>query len=155
MRGSLLCATAVVAAGALLSACGAETHPNDPRPPLPEVLSVSIADDEILVSPRVVSLPGRRPINISQNEDSPINQGDRDAPAVIQFAISNLTSEDTEMVLQGPYETEEELTPNGSGGFRAALPTGVYRVSSPASSASMRFAVGRSRVSSNSDLLTP
>jgi len=144
-----------VAAGALLSACGAETHPNDPRPPVPQVLSVSIADDEILVSPRVVSLPGRRPMNISQNEDTTINQADQDAPAVVQIAVSNLTSENTEMVLEGPYETKQPMTPNGSGGFRAALPTGIYRVSSPASSASMRFAVGRSRVSSNSDLLTP
>lgn len=155
MRGSLLCATAIVAAGVLLSACGSESHPNDPRAPLPQDLSVSIADDEILVSPKILSLPGRRPINISQNENAPINQADQDAAALVQVSISNLTSEDTEMVLEGPVDMEQEMTPNGSGSFRTALPTGIYRISSPASSGSMRFAVGRSRVSSNSDLLTP
>jgi len=145
----------LVAAGFLLSACGSESHPNDPRPPLAQVVSVSIGDEEITVSPKIVSLPGRDPVNISQNANAPINQADPDAPAVIQFAISNLTSRDTKMVLDGPVGAAEEMTPNGSGSFRKALPTGIYRVSSPASSGSMRFAVGKSRVSSNSDLLTP
>lgn len=151
----MFCATAVLAAGVFLSACGAESHPNDPRPPLPQVLSVSIADDEILVSPEIVSLPGRRPVNISQNADAPINQADQKAPAVVQFAISNLTSRNTRMVVEGPVDTAQVMTANGSGGFRKALPTGIYRISSPASSGTVRFAVGRSRVSSNSDLLTP
>ena len=142
-------------AGVLLSACGSESHPNDPRPPVPQVLSVSIADDEILVSPKIISRPGERPINISQNADAPVNQGDKDSPAVVQVAISNLTSRDTDMVLEGPVDAEQPLTPNGSGGFRTALPTGVYRISSPASTGSVRFAVGPSRVSSSSDLLTP
>lgn len=122
---------------------------------MPQNLSVSIADDEILVSPKIISLPGRRPVNISQNKNAPINQADQDAPALVQISISNLTSKDTEMVLEGPVDAEQEMTPNGSGSFRTALPTGIYRISSPASSGSMRFAVGRSRVSSNSDLLTP
>jgi hypothetical protein len=151
----MLCASAVVAAGALLSACGSETHPNDPRPPIPQVLNVTIADDEILVSPEILNRPGHDPMNISQNEDAPVNQADQDAPAVVDVAISNLTSQDTEMVIEGPVEAEQSLTPSGSGSLRTALPTGIYRVSSPASSATKRFAVGRSRVSSNSDLLTP
>jgi len=122
---------------------------------VPQVLSVSIADDEILVSPEVVSLPGRRPVNISQNENAPINQADRKAPAVVQFAISNLTSRNTRMIVEGPVEASQVMTAEGSGGFRKALPTGIYRISSPASSGTVRFAVGRSRVSSNGDLLTP
>ncbi len=155
MRGKLICATAVAAAGILLSACGAETHPNDPRTPLPQVLSVSIADDEILVSPEIIGEPGRRPVNISQNESAPINQADQEAPALVEVAISNLTSQDTDMVIEGPVDVSQPMTGNGSGSFRQALPTGIYRISSPASSGSVRFAVGRSRVSSNGDLLTP
>ena len=119
------------------------------------MLNVSIADDEILVSPKILSEPGRRPVQISQNANAPENQADQDADAVVQVAISNLTSEDTDLVIEGPVDVEQSMTPNGSGSMRVALPTGVYRVSSPASSASMRFAVGRSRVSSSSDVLTP
>jgi hypothetical protein len=126
-----------------------------PRPPVPQVLSISIADDEILVSPEIISLPGRKPVNISQNKNAPMNQADQDAPAVVEVAISNLTSRNTRMILEGPVDTAQIMTPNGSGSFRKALPTGIYRVSSPASSGTTRFAVGRSRVSSNGDLPTP
>lgn len=119
------------------------------------MVSVSIADDEILVSPEVLSLPGRKPVNISQNENAPINQADQEAPAIVQFAISNLTSKNTRMLVEGPVDATQVMTANGSGDFRRALPTGIYRISSPASSGTVRFAVGRSRVSSNGDLLTP
>lgn len=139
----------------LLSACGSESHPNDPRPPVPTVVSVSVGDNEILVTPEIVGRPGEVPVNISQNENSPINQGDREAPAVVAVAISNLTNRDTKLVLEGPVDFEATLTANGSGSFNRALPTGIYRLSSPASTGTKRFAVGPSRVSSSGDLLTP
>ena len=155
MRGSLLCITAVLAAGVALSACGAETRTNDPRPPVPPVLSISIADDAIEVSPEALGVPGRVPVNISQNRDATFSQANPKAPLVAQVAISNLTSRNTEMVLEGPAERTQPLTGSGSGSFQVALPTGIYRISSPASSATARFAVGPSRVSASGDLLTP
>jgi len=149
------CITAVLAAGVALSACGAETHPNDPRPPVPPVLSISISDDTIEVSPEALGVPGKVPVNISQNRDAPQNQGNRKAPAVVQVAISNLTNRNTELVLEGPVERSEALTATGSGSFQEAMPTGIYRVSSPASSGTARFVMGPSRVSASGDLLTP
>lgn len=139
----------------LLSACGSESHKNDPRPPVPTVVSVSVADNEILVNPEIVGRPGEIPVNIDQNRNSPINQGDPKAPAVVSVAISNLTNRDTKLILEGPASFEEPLTANGSGSFQRALPTGIYRLSSPASTGTKRFAVGPSRVSSSGDLLTP
>ncbi|MGK2932976.1 MAG: hypothetical protein ACSLFD_09460 [Solirubrobacterales bacterium] len=155
MRGSLLCITAVLAAGFALSACGSETRTNDPRPPVPPVLSVSIADDAIEVSPRALGVPGRVPVNITQNRNATFNQANPKAPLVAQVAISNLTNRNTRMIIEGPVDRSERLTSSGSGSFQASLPTGTYRISSPASSATARFAVGPSRVSASGDLLTP
>lgn len=119
------------------------------------MVSVSVAEDEILVTPEIVGRPGEIPVNINQNENTPINQADPDAPAVVAVAISNLTNRDTRLVLEGPVDYVETLTARGSGSFQRALPTGIYRLSSPASTATKRFAVGPSRVSSASDVLTP
>jgi len=150
-----LSATAVLAAGLLLAACGSKSHENAPRQPLAQVVSVAVGPETIEVSPEIAGLPGRRPVNISQNADAPINQADPDADAVIQFAIANLIPRDTELILEGPVEAVEALTASGSGSFNKALPTGIYRLSSPDSTDTARFAVGPSRVSSNSDLLSP
>ncbi len=119
------------------------------------MLSVSIADDTIEVSPEALGVPGRVPVNISQNRDATFSQADPKAPLVAQVAISNLTKRNTEMIIEGPVERTRSLTGTGSGSFQVALPTGIYRVSSPASSATARFAVGPSRVSASGDLLTP
>lgn len=155
MRGPLLCTTAVLAAGVALTACGATTHENNPRPPVPTVLSVSISNDVIEVSPKVLGVPGKRPVNVSQNRNATFSQANRKRPAVVAVAISNLTDRNTRMVLEGPTDRSEPLTGSGSGSFRAALPTGIYRISSPASSGTARFVVGPSRVSASGDLLTP
>lgn len=118
-------------------------------------MSVSVSRDSIEVSPEVVGIPGKAPANISQNADAPLNQSDPEAPAVVQFAISNETRLDTELILEGPVNAVAPLTPTSSGAFTRGLPVGIYRLSSPASFGTTRLAVGPSRVSSNSDLLTP
>lgn len=155
MRGRLSLAIAVFAAGLVLSACGSKTHENAPRPPLPELMSISVAQDSIEVSPRVVGLPGRAPANISQNANAPRNQADEVELAPVVFAISNLTNRSTKLFIEGPKEAATVLTPMGSGPLNITLPDGIYRLSSPASRVTTRFAVGSSRVSSGSDLLTP
>ena len=94
-------------------------------------------------------------MNISQNDDSPQNQADQKAPAVVAVTISNLTARKTELILEGPVDQTVPVTASGPGSFQRALPTGIYRLSSPASSGTARFAVGPSRVSASSDLLTP
>lgn len=155
MRGTLLVITAVLAAGVLLSACGAETHPNNQRPPVPPVVSVSIGEDAIEVSPKAVGVPGESPVNINQNQGAPENQADPDTPLIVQVAISNLVPRNTRLILAGPAKATEVLTASGSGGFKKALPTGIYRFSSPASAGTARLLVGPSRVSASGDLLTP
>ena len=60
-----------IALGLPLSGCGAEDHPNDPRPPTPIEVSVNIAEKGLTVSPSRIAYPGSTGQNISQNEDRP------------------------------------------------------------------------------------
>lgn len=155
MRGTLLQVTALLAAGAIIAGCGAKTHENEPRPPIPFVVGVTVGDDGINVSPETAGRPGERGPYLNQNRNAPQNQADRKAPLVVNIAVANLTRKDTELVIEGPASRTEKLVGAGSAAFNMALPTGVYRLSSPASSKSTRLTVGRSRVSSGGDVLIP
>ena len=158
MRGTWVTAAALLAATAVLAGCGNSTHENKARPPLPTVVSVAVAEDEINANAAIgrgVGEPGARQPYLNQNANAPQNQADPEAPAVVNVAIANLTGEATVLRMQGPVEREVPLTPGGSGSFNMALPSGIYLFTSPASSGSARLKVGPSRVSSSGDLLTP
>lgn len=145
-----------VLAGAalLLAGCG-KVHENEPRPPIPAVISVTVGDGKIDVSPDAVGEPGERGPYLNQNANAPENQADRRAPLVARFAVANLTRKNTRLVVEGPAGHRTPLVASGSADFTMAMPTGVYRLSSPASSGSTRLAVGRSRISSGGDVLIP
>ncbi|MBN8868635.1 MAG: hypothetical protein J0H66_01995 [Solirubrobacterales bacterium] len=158
MRGTWVTAAALLAACASIAGCGATTHENDPRPPVPTQVSVSVSEDQINAKAAIgqgVGEPGARQPYLNQNRNAPQNQADRKAPAVVNVAIANLTGRATTLRMQGPVHREIALTPGGSGSFDMALPTGIYLFSSPASSGTARLNVGRSRVSSGGDVLLP
>jgi len=146
---------AVVAAAIALSACGNSSHPNEPRPPVPTTLTVTIGRDAVDVSPERLGFPGERQQNISQNANAPQVEADRKAPFTVRGSIANLTRVNTELVLEGPVNRTVPITGSGSANFTAALPTGIYRLSSPASTGRTLITVGRSRNSSATDVLTP
>lgn len=158
MRGTWVTAAALVAACAALAGCGSESHENEPRPPVPTVVSVSVTEDTIDATAAEgigVGEPGARQPYVNQNANAPQFQTGNDDPAVVNVAIANLTDRATFLRLQGPVGRRVVLTPNGSASFGIALPTGIYLLSSPASSGTARLNVGRSRVSSGGDLLLP
>lgn len=158
VRGTWVTAVAVLAACASIAGCGATTHENKPRPPIPTVVSVSVSENEINAKAAIgqgVGEPGARQPYLNQNRDAPQNQADRRAPAVVNFAIANLTRRATILRMQGPVHRVVALTPGGSGSFDMALPTGIYLFSSPASSGTARLNVGLSRDSSSGDVLLP
>lgn len=111
--------------------------------------------DSIKVSPRAIAVPGTSPVNINQNKGAPESQVERELPLTVTVVISNLTSDNTKLILEGPVDATKALTANASGDFKVALPTGTYRFSSPASAGTARLVVGPSRVSASGDLLTP
>lgn len=144
----------VLAGAALLAGCG-NVHENEPRPPIPTVISVTVADGKIDVSPAVAGQPGERGPYLNQNANAPQNQADRRAPLVARFAIANLTRKKTRLIVEGPAGHAAPLVASGSADFTMAMPTGIYRLSSPASSGTTRLAVGHSRISSGGDVLIP
>ena len=154
----MVTAAILVAACAAIAGCGASTHENEPRPPVPTVVSISVFDDKIdattAAGPGVGEPDARQPY-LNQNRTAPQNQADRKAPAVVNFAIANQTNKATVLNMQGEVNRRVVLTPSGSASFNMALPTGIYLLSSPASTGSTRLNVGRSRVSSGGDLLLP
>lgn len=158
MRGTWVTAVASLAACALLAGCGATTHENSARPPIPTVVSISVGKDSVEATAAAgqgVGEPGARQPYLNQNRNAPQNQADRQAPAVVNFAIANQTNRATTLYMQGPVKRRVSLTPSGSGSFTIALPTGIYLFSSPASRGTARLNVGRSRVSSGGDVLLP
>ena len=149
------CIGLLVLAGLVVTGCTAESHPNEPRPPVVPVVSVAVTEDSIELAPRAVGLPGQSPANINQNRNAPENQGDRGAPLVVNFRVSNQIRRAVALRLEGPVNRVYPLTPSSPGSFLVGLETGIYRLSSPASTGTTRLLVGPSRVSSSGDLLTP
>ncbi len=122
------------------------------------MVSIKVADESIearAAEGSGVGEPGARQPYLNQNANAPQNQSDPAAPAVVNVAIANLTDKATVLRMKGPVERKVPLTPGGSGSFNMALPTGDYLFTSPASKGTAILNVGRSRVSSSGDLLTP
>jgi hypothetical protein len=146
---------AVVAAAIALSACGNSSHPNEPRPPVPTTLTVTINPSEVHISPERLGFPGEQQQNISQNDNAAPVKANPKAPFAVRGAIANLTRVNTRLILEGPVDKTIPITASGSANFTAALPTGIYRLSSPVSLGTTLLTVGRTRNSSATDVLTP
>lgn len=158
MRGTWVTVVVALAASAAIAGCGAKSHENNPRPPVPTVVSILVTEDEINATAAEgsgVGEPGARQPYVNQNRNAPQNQADRQAPAVVNFAIANNTERPTVLRMQGPVNRRVVLTRSGSASFNMALPTGVYRFSAPVSSDTAILNVGANRVSSGGDLLLP
>lgn len=142
----------------LLAACGAESHPNEPRPPVAPEVTVSIAEDRLSVSPARVAFEGEGTISISQNRDVREPDADPKLPLIVNFTVANSSDEDTTLVLTGPDEAESpEITARGTMNFRTELATGTYRVRAPGVPRALpvAFSVGPERKSAQNDLLLP
>jgi hypothetical protein len=139
----------------VIAGCTAESHENNPRPPVIPVVSVSVDASSIEVAPRGIGLPGQLPVNLNQNRNAPIGQANRAAPAVIDFRVSNIVRRAAPLVLEGPTDRVFMMAPASPGSFTAGLENGIYRLSSPASTGTARLIIGPSRVSSAGDVLTP
>ena len=149
-----------IALGLPLSGCGAEDHPNDPRPPTPIEVSVNIAEKGLTVSPSRIAYPGSGGQNISQNENRPEPEL-RDIPQIVNFTVSNTTGFDTKLEVEGAGDrgtvSGPPIVANGVDTFKVSLDTGPYILTAadiPAA-AGARFSVGPDRVSSQNDLLLP
>jgi hypothetical protein len=155
-----------VAAGGALAAlilalvgagCGAESHPNEPRPAVPTRVSVTIGKSGIVVKPGIVGMGPEKHQQLPQNQNQPQPPIKTQAPLAVVFVTANQTGTDSKLVIRGPRKaTSAQINANSPGTFSAELPTGSYTIAAAgAHGAPATLKVGPYRASSKNDLLLP
>jgi hypothetical protein len=120
-------------AALIVAGCGAEDHPNDPRPPAPVELSAKVGDKRVVLAPS------------------------KTGAGLAVVTISNQSSENDQLEFSGPSRGEtSEIAAGGVGTVQLQLKEGDYTVdpSSP-SIQSGTLTVGAERPSAQNDLLLP
>jgi hypothetical protein len=156
-RQAILAALGVVVLGA---GCGAESHPNDPRPPIAAEVTVNVTDASVQAQPSEVGVKASTKVPLTQNAGVEEPQADRKAPLVVNFTISNTTITDTTLEIRGEGGFSERSGPvvsRGNAVYKVALPNGNYTLEAAdlPGAKPARFFVGPERVSSQNDLLLP
>ncbi len=116
--------------------CGEDDFENEPRPPSPIELTAAIDKNNVSLAP---SDPGA---------------------GLVVITISNQTEEATQLVLDGPGDTDAssgEIPPSGTGTIKATLEQGEYQALAGEDSTiePAQLLVGPPRESSQNDLLLP
>jgi hypothetical protein len=146
-------ALALVAAG-----CGAQSHPNEPRPQVALQVSVTIGPKEVLVQPAAIATGPARTQQIPQNLNHPQPPIRTKAPATVRIVASNQTGTDTRLELRGPRDASSGPIPaNSPGTLQADLPTGTYVIAAAGIPGARigKLVVGPYRASSENDVLLP
>ena len=149
----LLGALALLAVG-----CGAQSHPNDPRPQVALQASVTIGTKGITVQPREIAVGPARTQQIPQNQNHAQPAIDTDAPATVRIIASNQTRTDTRLELRGPVDASSAPIPaNSPGTLQADLPAGTYVIAAAdiPGAGTGKLIVGPYRASSENDVLLP
>jgi hypothetical protein len=143
---------AVVGAG-----CGAESHPNEPRPAVATRVSVIIGKGGVTVQPKTIGIGPEKSQQLPQNQDHPQPPIKTRTPMDVVFVTANQTGTNSKLVIHGPTDaTSEPIDANSPGTFAAELPTGSYTIAAPGvSGAPATLKVGPYRASSKNDLLLP
>src|SRR5262245_20704880 len=133
-RGRTLVVLGAGLAALTLAACGGNDYENDPRPPVPEEVSIQVGSDDLTVSPKDFGA------------------------GIANFTILNLGDVPTGVSIDGPTEgaTNAEIEPGTSAVLKMEMEQGDYEASALDSNAKpFRFTVGSERESANNDLLLP
>jgi hypothetical protein len=132
-RGRVSIAVVVAALALLAAGCGRDDFKNDPRPPVPLEVTVSIEDEGVAVSPAGFGA------------------------GLVNFTISNLTKEPASLEFIGPTDvTSQEIPPAGNAILKTTMEEGNYEiVSSIEDSRPASVKVGPERESGQDELLLP
>jgi hypothetical protein len=125
---------AVILAVALIAAgCGRDDFKNDPRPPVPDEVSVKIATSGVALSPKEFGA------------------------GLVNFTVANLTTDPGTLAIHGPVDAEShEIPPGGAETVKVEMKTGSYEASvSGIAVKPFGFTVGPERPSGQNDLLLP
>jgi hypothetical protein len=126
--GAVVLATALIAAG-----CGRDDFENDPRPPVPDEVSVKIATSGVGMSPKEFGA------------------------GLVNFTIANLTTDSGTLAIHGPIDAESnQIPPGGAETLKVDMKSGTYEASvSGIAVKPFGFTVGPERPSGQNDLLLP
>ncbi|MET0559502.1 MAG: hypothetical protein ABW065_12670 [Solirubrobacterales bacterium] len=148
----------VLGALALLAAgCGAQTHPNEPRPQVPTRVAVTIGPDGVVVQPPRIAFGPEENQQIPQNQNHPQPPIKTKGPLTVVLVTANQTGKDAKLELHGRVDASSETIPARSpGSMQTDLPTGTYTITAAGSGGSPgKLVVGPYRASSKNDLLLP
>jgi hypothetical protein len=144
---------------ALLAAgCGAQSHPNDPRPQVTLHVSVTITQRGITVQPTAIGNGPARTQQIPQNQNHPQPPIRTSGPLQVAIVAANQTGTNTHLELRGPRDASSGPIPAGSPGtLQTELPTGTYVIAAAGvpSAGIGKLVVGPYRASSQNDVLLP
>ena len=137
--------------------CGAESHPNEPRPAVPTRISVTIGKGGIVVKPGVIGVGPEKHQQLPQNQNHSQPPIKTEAPLDVVFVTANQTGNEEKLVIKGPRNTTSApITANSPATFSTELPTGKYTIAaSGAGGAPATLKVGPYRARSQNDLLLP
>jgi hypothetical protein len=146
-------ALALFAAG-----CGAETHPNEPRPQVPLRVSVTITPKAITVTPTSIAMGGDHGQQLPQNQNHAQPPIRTKSPVDVVFTAANQTRFDSHLEIRGSKDISSgPLYANSPGSFQTQLPTGTYVIAAAdiPSARPGKLIVGPYRASSKNDVLLP
>jgi hypothetical protein len=129
----LLVATAILAGALIAAGCGRDDFKNDPRPPIPDEVSVKIATSGVGMAPK------------------------KFGSGLVNFTIANLTTKPGTLAIHGPVDAESnEIPAGGAETLKVEMKTGTYEAAvSGIAVRPFNFTVGPERPSGQNDLLLP
>jgi hypothetical protein len=151
----------IAALGALAlfaAGCGAESHPNEPRPQVPLRVSVTITPKAVTVTPASIANGPDRSQQIPQNQNHAQPPIQTKAPVVVVFTAANQTRFDSRLEVRGSKDVSSgPMYANSSGSFQTRLPTGTYVIAAADIPRARlgKLVVGPYRASSKNDILLP
>jgi hypothetical protein len=139
--------------------CGAETHPNDPRPQVSLHVSVTIGPRVVIVQPGEIAANAARTQQIPQNMNhaQPSIRGAK-GPISVTLVAANQTGSDAQLQLRGPKEASSgTIYAHSPGTMQADLPSGTYTVAASGVPGARpgKLVVGSYHASSENDVLLP
>jgi len=138
--------------------CGAQSHPNEPRPQVATRISVTVTPSEVIVDPPRIGFGPERTQQIPQNQDHAQPPIKSDKPLNTVIVTANQTGDEIRLALRGPHDEESNpIAGTSAGTMQSGLPTGTYVVSAAGLSGARpgKLIVGPYRASSENDILLP
>jgi hypothetical protein len=130
---ALVLPVAALVAVLAVAGCGRNDFNNDPRPPIPAEVSVKIAPDGVVVSPKEFGA------------------------GLVNFTVANLSNQTGSLAIHGPVNTDsDQIAPGDAETVKAQMETGSYEASvNGIAVRPFKFTVGPERPSGQNDLLLP